>query len=200
MLLSGLFDPELVDKLDAYNKQRDIAISDFKATWKNSAFELEEAHTSLSDQLSLLLAENKVIEIAPTKSALNKVIKWSSSKFNEYKKCEFIETVMEELTRKSPKYTSRHFTSGSYGAGSTGNARSNYGIKGTGGDYEVITYGLNTYIVHGETVISFLSNGEFVSKASLSPSCVEFKRKLAAASKTFDNLWPVKCLDSEFNN
>ena len=200
MLLNNLFDPRLVSKLDAYNEKRDVATRDFKAKWKNPTFELEEKHLSLSDLLSSLLSANKVVDIAPSKSALSKVIKWSSSKFNEYKKADFIELVMNELTRESPKYASRHFTSGSYGAGSTGNGRSNYGIKGTGGEYDVINYGFNTYIFAGDTVFNFVSNGEFIAKSSLSPSCIEYKSKLAAASKAFDSLWPAKNLDSEFYN
>jgi hypothetical protein len=200
LLLRDLRNHESVDKFDAYNKQRDDAMVDFQVLWHNPELEYEEAHLSISDYLLSLFNSHEVVEIKATKKDLNKIINWSSSKFNEYKKSEFVEIALREHARNNIKYTSQPFTSGSYGAGATGNARSNYGIKGTGGEYVIIAYGLNTYIFDGNTVHSFASNSEFVPKPSLSPSCVEFKNKLSEASKEFDTLWPVKDLDSDFSN
>ncbi len=200
MLLKDLFDPELVSKLDDYNRRRNQAMTEFKVTWKNSEFESEERQLLLSNRLSSLFAEKTLIEISPVKSALSKVLKWSSSKFNEYKKSDVIELIMRDLSRENVKYASQHFTSGSYGAGATGNGRSNYGIKGAGGDYEVIAYDLNTYIFDGNQIISFASNRDFVAKTSLSPSSIKFKNKLSAASKSFDKKWPVKDLNSDFSD
>lgn len=198
--LSEHFDFSLLNKLEAYNQQRDIAISEFLSVWENSEFEEEEAHLCLSARLSSLLADNNVIEIKATKNALNKVINWSSSKFNAYKKSEFIEIVLRQQARDTSRYTSSEYTAGSYGAGATGNARSNYGTKGTGGEYLLVEYGLNTYIFNGINVFSFTSNSEFIAKHSLSPKSIEFKNKLSTASEAFDNLWPIKDLNSEFNS
>lgn len=200
MLLKNLFDPELVNKLDAYNKERDIAISQFHALWENPEFDHEKAHLSLSSYLSSLFTQHKIVEIDTTKSALNNIIHWSSSKFNEYKKSEFVKLVLSKQQRKNSLYTSHTFTSGSYGAGATGNAQSNYRTKGTCGEYVVIAYGLNTYIFDGKTLFGFRSNSEFVAKTSFSLSAAEFKDKLSDASKEFDNLWPVKDIDSKFKD
>jgi len=193
-LLDKLFDSEAVRQLDAYNAERNVAMKEFFMLWRNPDFEAEKAHLALSGHLVELFESYPTVALAPKRKDINAAIKWSSSKFNEYTKSQFVEIVLKMISRESAAYASDLFTAGSYGAGGTGNASSNYEVKGAGGDYTLISYDHNTYIFDGNTVFNFTSNRPFVIKHALSESSCEFKSALSDARKAFDKKWPVKHL------
>lgn len=78
-----------------------------------------------------------------TKSDLNRYIRWSSSRYNQWKKSDFIDKIITLSKANVTHYDSGEVVAGSYGAGSVGHGNafgtSNYSTRGTGGSYRLIS-------------------------------------------------------------
>ncbi|WP_299994528.1 hypothetical protein [uncultured Clostridium sp.] len=69
----------------------------------------------LVEEIRSLILNNVVIQIKPSKSSLRSIIKYSSSKFNEYKKEEVIDIILKSLNEEITDYIiAKQFISGTY--------------------------------------------------------------------------------------
>ncbi|RZD19647.1 hypothetical protein [Pseudoalteromonas sp. MEBiC 03485] len=86
--------------------------------------------------------KSEVLLCRAIKSELNPLIRWSTSRFNEWKKSDFIDKVITLTKTNASHYDSGEVVAGSFGAGSVGHGgafgTSNYATKGAGGTYRIV--------------------------------------------------------------
>lgn len=68
----------------------------------------------LIGEIKTLILNNVVVQIRASKSNLKSIIKFSSSKFNEYKKNEVIDIILKYLDENDNNIIAERFISGTY--------------------------------------------------------------------------------------
>lgn len=89
-----------------------------------------------------IIRESDLIEVKPTKKDLKKILKWTSSKFNEYKKNEVIEQILKNLDKDN---CYEIFNVGSYTE-----------KNGRGTNYIFIKEGNEAYIINEDSYKNYI--------------------------------------------
>ncbi|MDI4652622.1 MULTISPECIES: hypothetical protein [Pseudoalteromonas] len=106
----------------------------------------------------------EVLICTATKAKLNSIIRWSSSRFNQWKKPDFIDKIIMLTKSNVPHYDSGEVVAGSFGAGGVGHGgtfgTSNYATKGAGGTYRLICLNGFVYVFLIDTNQVILFEGD----------------------------------------
>lgn len=188
-LLSTLFTQE---ELDAFNKkeaEKKAHREKFEAEWKDWLKENQItaiAYQQMDYLFNLLerTKEDSVITIKLTKKNLNEIIQFSSSRYNDYKKSDYVRWCYEAVKNASPdtpldsvgEATTGCFSPGAFGhGGKKGSSRFNAKFT-TSGTYSMdVVFGMPFLILDNSKIVLFegfeynpvVKNKEIVEKYKL---------------------------------
>jgi hypothetical protein len=201
MLIRSLNTPEILasyEERKAWELDMEKSLSPFLDELKalEVAMPTGKSHNNIATILSQAMKKGgSVITLRKTKSALNAAIRWSSSKFNHYKKSDVINSIYQAINDDSVTYAiGLEYTTGTFSAGSTGSASSNQNFSTSFNgysNYQLLTFLGHHYLLCDSTDILTFSNA---SSQQLHDICLdkdylnrkeEIVRKLDAAKSEY---------------
>jgi hypothetical protein len=174
-----------------------------------------ELKRGVGDEIAMLKANDRLLEaysvvgqiehFNPTKQNLTKVLQWSSSKFNEYKKADVVSAFVDAVQVGAKTNYVTNYSSGSYSAGGAGSATSkvggrNFSVKGTGGEYELIhVSGVPYLYVVGDRLCALTIEGlEIPSEIKASFELLAVQEQVKLLSEQFRRDYPDKGVSDFF--
>ena len=135
-------------------KQVEVCVVEKWKNKRNANHQLELDRAKRADIINTLLNNgSETKQVKPTKTFLNKLIQWSSSRYNEYWKADVVDYVKESI-EQSNIHTDLYceYTSGCYSDGSHGHGKNKvafFKCKWTGGTYRLVIVRGLPYLILG---------------------------------------------------
>lgn len=169
MIEKGMFTQEEVDAADKRDADLQQAQEDHYNQWKpwlDANLDMVNGYLAAQRMFDKLgsASEDNVITVKPTKANLNSLIQFSKSRYNEYKKSEYVQYCLDALNNASPakplvyvpETTTGCFSAGAHGhGGKKGSSRFNAKFT-TAGTYEmVVPFGMPFLILDHNKIVLF---------------------------------------------